>query len=154
QNEDDAEGRPVQPSAQGPVFSPGDLIAFRIDNLGAKAVYPTLLFLDSGYGITALYPAEGEVIEVLPAGKSHRTGMLRVTGKTVGLEHVVLIAVRAGGQPVDFTVLEQPSLEQARKNALRGAGALETPLGRLLQNALYGAGTTRGLERTVLNEYA
>jgi len=65
-----------------------------------------------------------------------------------GLEHLVAIAVKAGDKPADFTWLAQPNAEQAlRIGLVRGAEYLESPLGRLLQQALFAEGDTRGLER-------
>ncbi len=58
-----------------------------------------------------------------------------------------MIAVKADGQPVDFTCLAQPSLARAADAATRGGRApLATPLGRFLKHALYANGAVRGLD--------
>ena len=74
---------------------------------------------------------------------------------TIGLEHVIALAVNANGPSVDFSRLEQPTIRGARGAKLRGeADGLDTPLGQLLQNAFYAEGTRGDLERTVVDDYA
>jgi hypothetical protein len=135
---------------------PGDLIAFRVRNRSEGfAVYPTLLFVDASYGIKCLYPDEGEIVERLPPGESFTTDVLRVRTGTLGLEHVVVLAVKAAGPPVDFSRLEQPTIEKARGTKLRGGrDGLGSPLGQLLQQAFFAEGGTRGLEKVAIDEYA
>jgi hypothetical protein len=61
-----------------------------------------------------------------------------------------MIAVQADGPPVDFSCLEQPTLDRSR-----GAGEpLDSPLGRLLKNALYASGGTRGMDRADVDKSA
>ena len=72
-----------------------------------------------------------------------RTARWRVTGATLGLEHLVVIAVRRRESPCDFSGLAQPTLERAGASP-RGADTLESPLGRLLQAALYAPGRRGG----------
>lgn len=130
----------------------GDLVGFRVHNRSQTAVFVTLLFIDSGHGISAVYPGPGNVAERLPPDRAVLT-RLRVSSKTTGLEHVVAIAVPAGRVPVDFTCLEQPTLERARSRS-DGEAAFESPLGQLLQNALYAEGGVRGLGRSDVSRHA
>jgi hypothetical protein len=60
----------------------------------------------------------------------------------------VLIAVprQQGHQAPDFSFLEQEALELARGAGDTENAGLESPLGRLLKNAMYGQGRTRGLD--------
>jgi hypothetical protein len=153
QNESDKQGESVGANA---VLHAGDIIAFRVHNRSrGKIVYPTILFVDSAYGITGIYPDLGEVVEPLKPGASFTTEMRRLKDKTLGLEQVVVIAVRARGAPVDFSRLEQPSIEKAKGAKLRGdEDGLDTPLGQMLQSAFYGATKHRGLERVDIDEFS
>lgn len=143
---------PFQPG--GLVLKDGELIRLRLTNPNDFAVYPTLLFIDSGYGIQALYPTAGQVAEAVEAHGHVVTVPLRVTSKTLGRERVVALAVKAGRTPVDFSFLEQPTIERARGAATRGdTDPLTTPLGQLLRSAVYHEGGTRGMARVDLDEY-
>jgi hypothetical protein len=124
----------------------GDRMVVRISNTGRAPVDVTILYIDSGCGINCLYPKDGEVNR-LAAGDTITTAPLRVTGKTAGLEQMVVLAVKGQGQPVDFSALEQPSLDRAVASRGQAREALETPLGRLLKKGLYGQGDARGLTR-------
>jgi len=123
-----------------------------VTNPGKLAVDVTLLFVDSGYGISSLFPPAGTSGDNrLPPGQSLVTPLVHVTADTVGAEQVVAIAVRAGREPVDFTCLEQLTLERARGSG--GDTALTTPIGQLLQTAVYGQGNTRGLAAAQVDAY-
>jgi hypothetical protein len=133
-------------------LQPGDLVAWRLKNRGRATLDVTLLFIDSGYGIKAFFPKPSQAVSgenrFVP-DQTHRIGPAVVKPTTFGQEHLVVIAVKADRQPIDFTCLEQPGLEAAReRDVARGAGkeALGSPLGRLLQNAMYGRGKARGME--------
>ena len=70
-----------------------------------------------------------------------------VVGETLGLEHFVAVAVRAAdNQSVDFSQLAQATLEKARgiERTARRKGGLDSPLGKLLQRAMFGEGATEG----------
>ena len=133
----------------------GDWVAFQLTNRGREPIDVTLLFVDSDYGISSIFPEAGVTTDnrLLP-GKDLKTPRLTVNAKTLGLEHVVLIAVRVkrDEQPVDFSCLEQPSILTARKIDNKGT-ALDSPLGRLFQHAFYGAGDRRGMTRSVAANY-
>ncbi len=153
-SKEDREGTPVKWKDRGAVLAAGDWIAFRVQNGSRFAVDVSLLFVDSGFGIEPVFPRPGIAADNrLQPGQSYRTGAFRVNAKTVGLEHVTLIAVRAAGQQLDFTCLAQPSLERA---VARGGdeNGLRSPLGKLLTSALYGQGTTRGLDMEEIDNHA
>lgn len=152
-NKKDRQGQVVPFQPGGLSLKDGDFIRLRVTNPNDFPVYPTLLFIDSGYGIQALYPESGQVAEAVEPKASITTGPMRVTSKTLGRERVVALAVKAGRVPVDFSFLEQPTIERARGAATRGTDPLDTPLGRLLQNAVYKEGSTRGMARVDLDEY-
>lgn len=147
----DKKGEPLRWGGKGLVLQPGDWVSWRITNRSLMPLDVTLLFIDSSYGIAALFPRRGTAgsgeSRFLP-GQSHLLPAVRVNPKTVGLEHVVAIAVRGKGQPIDFTCLAQSKLEKAEEAATRGGGsqALHSPLGGLLKKALYAQGATRGLD--------
>jgi hypothetical protein len=150
-DQNDKKGEPLKWGAKGLVLQPGDWVSWRITNHGRMILDVTLLFIDSGYGIAPLFPRRGSASSgenrFLP-GQSHLLPPVRVNAKTVGLEHVVVIAVKGEGQPIDFTCLAQPTLEKAEETATRGAGkqALDSPLGGLLKKAMFAQGTSRGLD--------
>jgi hypothetical protein len=150
-DKNDKQGMKLAWGPKGLVLRPGDLVGWRLTNGGRNTLDVTLLFIDSTYGIQAVFPRRGAASSgenrFLP-DQSHLVGPVRVNAKTVGLEHMVVIAVKGEGQPIDFTCLEQPTLARAEDVATRGAGrpAFGSPLGKLLRNALYAGGTTRGLD--------
>lgn len=141
----------------GMVMRAGDILAFEFTNKGKEAVDVSLLFVDSSFGITAIFPQPGtETDNRLPPGKSLRTPKARINNKSFGTEHVVLIAVRSKAErPIDFSCLEQPSLESARaKTRGQEDQPLDNPLGKLFQTGLYGAGTDRGMDRVEYRNYS
>ena len=71
----------------------------------------------------------------------------RVTANPAGGEHVVLIAVprKPQQQSPDFSCFEQETLTRARGGSEENA-TLDSPLGKLLQNAMFGHGGMRGLD--------
>lgn len=140
---DDNEGTPIVWDEHGRTLQPGELIGCRLENLGEDPVDVTLFFVDSGYGITALFPRPGVQTDnrLYPGDKPFVAFRARVQADTVGLEHLVMIAVPGSGDPVDFCVLEQPTLPRTRGGSDR---ALDSPLGELLQRALYGQQTRGG----------
>jgi hypothetical protein len=114
-----------------------------VSNPGKVPVDVTILFVDSGYGISAVFPQRGMIEDNrLPPGKTLRTQRFSVTDATLGLEHAVLLAVKGEGAAADFSYLEQSALPTERT---RGAAAANHPLGRFLADALRQQGTTRGL---------
>ena len=151
-DENDKEGTAISWSRQGLELMGGDLIAFRIHNPFHYRVDVSLLFVDSGFGIDAIYPPSNTVVDNrIDAGESLMIGPMRVDAKSTGLEHVVIIAMEGEGQPLDFSWLAQPSIERIEKTAsTRSAqqNSLTSPLGGLLKQAMYASGQTRGLQTT------
>jgi hypothetical protein len=139
-------------------FFDGDGVLYRLKNRGEVPVDVTLLYVDSGFGITALYP-EGKEPNRIEPGKTLDVPPVDVGGKTAGREYVVLIAVKSEARGrVDFTALAQPTVEGARDAArARGAvkeRALDSPLGGLLRNALYKDSAARAAGRRQLDNFA
>ena len=93
----------------------GDIVAFKVTNRSRVAkIYFTLLFIDAQYGIDALYPGDAEIAKPINPGEEFVTKRLRVNARTVGTENLVAIAVKAKGDPTDFTWLAQRSLASGR----------------------------------------
>lgn len=132
----------------------GDVVEFRVRNRSAVTVDVTLLFLDSGYGITAYFPRSGEVDDnrVRP-GAEIRTPLARITSQTTGREHMLLIAVKAGGAPVDFGCLMQPMLDKVRSSETGVGLSFDSPLGQILKSTYYGVSSTRGATAVGLESY-
>ncbi|TWT93841.1 caspase family protein [Stieleria varia] len=152
----DEENNEIQWQSAGRVLKEGQQIKVRLQHFGRENVDVTLLYVDNAYGITCLYPNPGESNR-LRTGDSQSI-RLRINAETVGLESLVAIVVKSDGQPVDYSVLEQPSLERASAELSRdvnrgGVGLFETPLGRLCKTSLYGVGASRGVTREAEQNY-
>jgi hypothetical protein len=136
----------------GRILQGGEIIAFRIANPMQYPLDITLLLINSGYGIRTLFPRPGaEYDNRLGPQQQRRTPAFRVV-EPFGPEQLVVIAMRAGASQADFSYLEHPSLEQALRHASR-ASAMQSPLGQLLQHALYAQGQVRGASQAVLETY-
>ena len=142
-------GTEIKWSSSGVQLQAGELIALEIENPTRFEIDFSVMFVDSGYGITSLFPDVDTVVDNrLPAGESFVLGPLEVEDSSFGLEHLIVIGVKSAGQPVDFSWLAQDSLEQVRSIARTHARldhSLKSPLSRLLQSALFAEGTTRGV---------
>ncbi len=119
----------------------GDRIGFRVKNASEGPMDVTMLLIDSGFGISPLYPAEGQVNRLYPGNQVVRSGEIGTS--TIGLEHLLVVGVKAKpvDEPTNFSFLAQPTIERSR--ALGGKG-LGSPLGKIFQNSLFGEGGTRG----------
>jgi hypothetical protein len=150
-DESDAEGELVPHGDAGRELRSGDLISFRVPNPTTHTVDVTLLFVDSGYGITALFPEPGTIDDNrLGPGETFTLPRVEVTADTVGAEQVVAFAVKSGKDRQDFSCLEQPTLQQARA----AGGNLKSPRGQLLGGMLYGQNKTRGLKKSEVDTYS
>lgn len=154
------DGQPTQPEAvpwdNGWRLHVGDIIGFRVANRGAEAVDVTLLFLDADYGIIPFFPRVSSAGQNTWQPREQRIVPRRAkVEEAAGPEHMLLLAVRAENpaEPVDFHCLAQPSLERTRGNPAIARG-LDTPLGRLLRQAVFADGQTRGLGDVELGSYA
>ena len=136
----------------------GEVIRFRVENRGLAAADVTLLFVDSAYGILPVFPPAGtHAYNRLEPKETFETEPWEVTATTLGLEHVVLIALKGSGPTVDFGWLAQPTLERADATVRSGgdpARDFDSPLGVLLQRGMFGAGETRSLSRADARDVA
>jgi hypothetical protein len=156
---DDTEGTPIVWGPRGIELHDGDILGVRVTNPNREKIELTLLSIDGGYGIAARFPRAAGDDNVLLPGKSLDLPRSRVTSKTVGLESLVAIAVKSSPQagPIDFTFLAEETISRARDVARDRGGedrTIDSPLGRLLQNAAFAEGSTRSLSARNLDDYA
>jgi hypothetical protein len=138
--------------AAGRVLYGGDTVAFRITNPTRYPLDVTLLLINSGYGIRTLFPRPGAEQDNRLGPQQHiRTPAFQVV-EPFGPEQLVIIAMKAGAGQADFSYLEQSSLQQALRHATH-TSAMQSPLGQLLQYALYGQGQVRGASKAALETY-
>jgi hypothetical protein len=125
-----------------------DRLVFDVTNKGRVPVDVTLLYIDSGYGICCFFPRDGADNRLRPGESIVPRVSLKFNNKTAGMERLIVIAVKASGQPVDFSQLVQSTLARAlAKAGTRGDDlqhSLATPLGKLLKRAMYAEGNARG----------
>jgi len=154
QDDTDRTGAVVPYGPHGRTLAVGDRVAFRLTNPTSRTIDTSLLFIDSSYGIHAVIPRPETADNRLPPGGTIQSERFTVTSATLGQEQVIAIAVQSPtmGPAIDFArFLTQPSLEQARG---RAPDVASSPLGRLLQNAVYGQGAVRGIAPVALESYA
>ncbi len=136
--------------AAGLTLHDGQNVSVVLRNNGKQSLDVTLLYVDSAYGICCLYPKLGE-FNRLQSGDQQPID-LNINATTTGVENLVAIVVRGQGQPVDFSILEQPSISVGKSRGF-GDDALNTPLGKLCRSVMYGSGGTRGVERSRVQDY-
>ena len=139
-------------SSERPTLHAGEKITIRVKNPCRFPVDVTLLYLDSQCGINALFPQRGENNRLGPDDSFPISTL--VVAETWGLEHLVVIAVKADREVVDFTVLAQPSLEVVRTRNGIDDRSLTSPLGELLKQAVFAKGQTRGMKRTAVKAHS
>jgi hypothetical protein len=134
-------------------FYDGDYVVLTLRNTGRVTADVSILLIDSGYGVSCLFPRQG-MLNRIHAGDILRLPPVKQTAeKTSGLEHLAVVAVKGEGQAVDFACLEQPTLARARSLA-GGSRALDSPLGKLFQNALFAEGRARGMQMDDLDNHS
>jgi hypothetical protein len=138
-------------------FYHGDEARYTIRNPSKVDVDVTILYVNSHFGIEVLFPQDED--NRVAAGKSLVVPPVEVDTKTAGLEHVVVIAIKADGKDrMDFVSLAQPTRDAARGVAKqRGpakARAFNSPLGVLLEKALYEQGATPRQQRKQIENYS
>jgi len=151
----DREGIAIGAEENGAVLHHDDWVELKLTNSGRDPVDATLLYIDSAFGIDCLYPRDGEDNRLRPGNSVPIR--IRVDGRTAGLEHLVVIGVRAvAGPPADFSVLTQEPIERGAAIARNRGGAPvapQSPLGKLLERAANARGTTRGVQRATLDDH-
>jgi hypothetical protein len=140
--------------ADGWRFRPGDLISFRLKNNSFRPVDVTLLIVGSDFQVQPFYPNQGELAKSLKVGESIDTppppGEIK-NEPPFGPECLVVIAVPAQNPPADFTALAQDGLPRAR--SADGGNNLKSPLGELLEAAMFRSSSRGTLKRTVAEQH-
>jgi hypothetical protein len=97
-----------------PEFRDGDTVEFVFTNKGRSMVDVTALYLDSEYGISALYPEPGRLNRIEIGAKD--TLSIRINADTTGTERLMILAVDAQPQTAttDFSFLAQAKLDRTR----------------------------------------
>lgn len=148
-NNSEPPGQPIEWGKEGLTLFNGDRVLCTIRNSGRFPIDVSVLYIDSGFGISSLFPENGEINRLQPGDKL--SVPIEVTADTAGLEHLVVIAIKADGQPVDFSFLSQNTIDRARTRG--GPTGMDSPVGKLFQHALFAEGTTRGLRRTAVSDH-
>jgi hypothetical protein len=156
----DPHGKPLAWQKQGLLVPSGTLVRLTLENRERCEVDVTLLYVDSQFGISPIFPVNGQFNRLL-ANERHSLAPGKIVSDRGGLEHFVLLAAPAQPQipPVDFSFLEQPSLQEASQGAgargglreMRGGGS---SLERLLETAIDGREQTRAPKPRKPKEYS
>jgi hypothetical protein len=101
--------------ASQPQLADGDVVTLRLRNPGRTALDLTALYIDAGYGVTALFPHQSGASNRIEAGGSEEI-QVAINVETTGIERLLLIAVEARSQAErhDFSFLQQPRMETTR----------------------------------------
>ncbi len=100
----------VDQASRRPLLA-GDKIRLELNNTSSTPVDLTVLFIDSHFGITPIFPIRGGTNRIAAKSQLNSVGG-RITSDTLGLEGMVVIATKAlAGTPVaDFRSLGQKKL--------------------------------------------
>jgi hypothetical protein len=154
-------GKPITlASSAFPELRQCDEVDIQIRNISDNPVDVTVLYVDSAYGVTSLYPKEiDEGNRIVPNGLKRLPVEIRTLdakGKTttIGTERVIFLATKArtGQQMQSFRFLEQPSLPVVKSEALQKRGLQAGSLIELLEQAVYEP--TRGAPTVLQNQIA
>jgi hypothetical protein len=118
-----------------------DRVVVQVTNTGRVPFDLTLLYVDSDHAIAPQFPKKGVVNRVFV--KDSLPASITINSSTIGLEHVVLIAVKADGPQVDFLNLAQKGPEKVRDVAARGDGP-QARMAKLFDRRVYGGKPTEG----------
>ncbi len=154
-SKDHGEVLPASPG--GWVFRPGNFISFRVTNKSPSTKLDiTLLVVGSDLEIQPFYPQpkRDEVGKPLEPGQSFDTpppwGAIS-PDPPFGQERLVVLAAPATNPPVDFRVLSQRGLSEAR--GADASQSLQSPLGALLESAMFRTRGPGGMSRSVASRY-
>lgn len=128
-------------AGQTPRLEDGDKLRVTLENTGRVSVDVTALYLDSRYGVTAMFPRGlGASNRLEPAASD--SFELEIHDDTLGLERLAVIAVEAEkkSERADFSYLAQPSLPS--ETVTRGAN--EADGDALFRDAGFAEYATRG----------
>jgi hypothetical protein len=136
-------------------FRPGDFVSFRLKNRSdSPTVDVTLLIVGSDFQIHPFYPKQGELAKSLKPGDSIDTPPPpgRISDEPpFGPECLIVIAVPARNPPANFTALAQDGLTRAR--SADESKSLQSPLGELLESAMFRSGARGPLTPSVTEKH-
>lgn len=149
----DREGQVVEPGHSGVSLKTGDIWGFQVRNPNDFSVDVTLLYVDSRFQIQAYFPETGTKVDnrLPPRQEKWKKTPRMMVDETEGLDHMLVIALRAKGDPADFSGLAQAGVEAFRGEGARGP---KSPLTSLFETSLLGQGTTRGASKLDADNYA
>lgn len=136
-------------------FREGDKIRFKLKNHSPAAVDVTMLFIDSQYGVTAMFPQPGQVNRISAGGSITDSGSdsgteFNVTADTLGVEQMLVIAVKAlqGAPHSDFSYLAQERLPKTKavETTTKSRGSEASNVFAIFKRAGFGGAVTRGLQ--------
>jgi len=134
--------------ANAPRLKPGDRVRIDLENTGRSALDVTVLYLDSKYGISVMYPHEAGASNRLEAGAKPQPIEIEITDSTFGTERLAVIAAEARrqGDRADYSFLAQPTLpSEVVTRGLRGdVSDAETGATNLFRDAGFAEFATRG----------
>ncbi|MDP6447739.1 MAG: hypothetical protein QF805_28335, partial [Pirellulaceae bacterium] len=144
---DESNDRKLEWSTQGLRLNDKDVVILEVTNRSRFAVDYSVLFVDSQFGVHVLFPEPGLVVDNrIAPGQTANVGPLEIDGSTLGIEHLVVIASRAEGLPLDWSWLAQSALESSTTRAGAAQLSFESELGALLHDSMFtGASANRGL---------
>jgi hypothetical protein len=151
-----APGEVWERPAGGWMFRAGDFISFRLTNNSTRNLDVTLLIIGSDFQIEPFYPRlkQGEVVKSLKAGETLDTppphGQIS-DEPPFGPECLVVIAAPTNNPPADFSSLAQEGLARAR--VADEGKTLQSPLGQLLESAMFRTGERGPLKRSLAERH-
>jgi hypothetical protein len=132
---------------QFPRLREGDRIWIEAHNRGRRPVDLTVLFVDSRYGISAEFPAAGELNRIPARATVADVIDATINVETTGTERLIAIAVAA--EPLapagDFSFLAQASLPGTRDGQTVTCSENQCSLEGWLKQAGFGANPSRGM---------
>lgn len=124
------------------MLRPGDRVRITMRNKGPGAIDVTALYLDSMYGVGLMFPDPG-ASNRLVEGATTWPLEIEVTDDTLGLERMLIVAVRAraGSERTDFSYLAQAPLggTLVRRGSDRAGSGLNAELLMVFEQAGFSA---------------
>ena len=142
------ESEPIDWTRRNWTLTDGEQVMLEITNSGSEMIDFSVLFIDSRFSITPLFPSPGVIADNrIEPQQSYFLGPLQVESTSLGLEHLLVIATKAQGQPLDFSWLGQDSLEAVQNAARGGIGNNQhDPFGELLRDTMFSKQNVRGMK--------
>lgn len=141
----------VRPTGTGTCLHGQDKVQLSVSNNGNRPFDLTVLYIDSRFGVTPMFPRNGAVNRV--EAKASVFVPLEITDDVTGIERLVVIAIESPAArlgSIDLSFLAQPTLETVEQRR-DGPLAAEDEAIALFRSAGFGEGlTTRGAARATI----